>query len=483
LQEELAAEPIESPAEQNASPGRFTRFDLVAAAVVVLLTIAIGFTVALGDRAGVGVTTTLPQSLAHTTSKVQITFTEAMDTITVEQRFAIEPTVPGKFSWNGTQNTQLTFTPSSTLTGGQSYHVTIKAGALSVQGRRLVQDVQFMFSVGKPQVVYLAPAITDAPTPSNLWIADPAAPFTGKQATFSSKGILADYAVSPDGTRIAFAQSGSDGTADLYLLTVAGGDIQRITQCVAAICQAPAWSPDGSRLVYERLELNVNLAEKDRGVARAWIVNLSDLSTAPLLASSQLLGHEPRWSPDGTHIAVHDADMHAIAVYDLTTGAQKAIPSLVGETGAFDPTGTRLVYPDLFQTPAGFFNALSVADLVNNSTKPLTNTDTTPVNDRQAAWSPDGKTLAVTRQYLDERGSQGAQVYLVNPDTGDTQTLINDPNYNHGAIAWNPAGDELVMQRYPVFDPDPKPSIWVYDLPTKTIRQIALNGFVPQWIP
>jgi hypothetical protein len=55
-----------------------------------------------------------------------------MDAASVESRFAIEPPIPGKFSWNGAQ---LTFTPSTGLIADQSYKVTIRAGATSARGR------------------------------------------------------------------------------------------------------------------------------------------------------------------------------------------------------------------------------------------------------------------------------------------------------------------------------------------------------------
>jgi dipeptidyl aminopeptidase/acylaminoacyl peptidase len=105
------------------------------------------------------------------------------------------------------------------------------------------------------------------------------------------------------------------------------------------------------------------------------------------------------------------------------------------------------------------------------------------VSDHQAAWNPDGKSLAVTRRYLDKRLVCEPQVYLVDPTTTDAQPLIVDPMYTHGAIGWNPAGDQLVVQRYPCTEPDGQPGIWVYDLQTKDLRMVAKNGYIPQWLP
>jgi Tol biopolymer transport system component len=212
-------------------------------------------------------------------------------------------------------------------------------------------------------------------------------------------------------------------------------------------------------------------------------VNLNDLSTAPLLINSQLLGKQPRWSPDGKQIAVYDLNAHGTIIYSLVDGTSFIIPSQEDETGLFDPTGKRMVYPDLLQTQLGFSNTLSIADLTAQNVRSLAGKDQAPVDDRQAAWTPDGKHLAITRQYLDQRQTPGAQVYLIDPDTAEVQPLVEDPQYNHGAIAWDPAGQQLVMQRFPALSQSGQPSIWIFNVQTKALQQIATNGYLPQWLP
>jgi Tol biopolymer transport system component len=182
---------------------------------------------------------------------------------------------------------------------------------------------------------------------------------------------------------------------------------------------------------------------------------------------------------------VYDRNQHAIAIYDLTTGDSKLIPTVIEEPGLFDPTGQRLVYAILVEAPQEFYSSFALADLANpqGSVHALNEPDAPPVDDHQAAWNPDGKSLAVTRRYLDNRQVCGPQVYLVNPDTGDAQPLVVEGSYSHGAIGWNPAGDQLVMQRFPCMEQNAQPGIWVYDMQGKTLRQVAKNGYVPQWLP
>jgi Tol biopolymer transport system component len=461
---------------------RLDRLDLAVGAAIVGLALAISVTIAIGDRAGVGATILLPAGKVHTTTPVRIVFDEPMDTASVEVHFAIEPPTTGKFSWNGAQ---LTFTPSAALTADQTYEVTIRAGASSTRGRLVTNDVRWTFQVRRPRIVYLSPAVhergSDVP---NLWIVDSAPPYDARQLTFSQYEVI-DFSPSPDGTQIAYAQESQDGSADLYLLNVDSGETRRVTQCAKALCQSPDWSPDGSRLVFERIELNRDLPQLDRGMARAWVVNLKDLSASPLLADPHALGKMPRWSPDGTQIAVYDQNLHAIAVYDLAGGTPKSIPTFVEETGTFEPTGTRYVFANLVQGTQGYFNVFSIADLAHpqGGIRSLNGRDLSPVADHQSAWSRDGKRLAVTRRYLDKPNTCDPQIYLVNPDSGEGQPLVVEGRYLHGAVSWNPAGDQLAFQRYPCTEPEAQPDIWLFDIASNTSQRIGRNGYMPRWMP
>jgi Tol biopolymer transport system component len=460
---------------------RFDRLDLGVGLTMAVLLLAIALTILAGDRVGAGVAAVSPSGNAHTTGPIRVTFYEPMDAASVESRFAVDPPAAGTFSWS---STQLTFKPSAALAADQTYTVTLRAGAQSLQGRRMIEDVRWSFHVARPRIVYLAPAVrVGQAEPSNLWMADPTLPFAATQLTFSQSGLL-DFAPSPDGTRIAYTeQVGKDG-GNLYVLTLDSGVNQPITNCIDALCQSPAWSPDGTRIAYERTELNHDLPPNDQG-PHTWIVNLNDLSTSPLIKESQFLGKLPRWSPDGSQIAVYDRNQHAIAIYNLATGDSKLIPTVIEEPGLFDPTGKRLLYAILVEAPQEFYSGFALADLTNpqGGVRALSGQDAPPVDDHQAAWNPDGKSLAVTRRYLDNRQVCGPQVYLVNPDTGDAQPLVVEGSYTHGAIGWNPAGDQLVMQRFPCMEQDAQPGIWIYDMRSQTLRQVAKNGYVPQWLP
>ena len=100
-------------------------------------------------------------------------------------------------------------------------------------------------------------------------------------------------ALSPDGTRVAFA-SNRDGAWDLYILELESGEIIRVTNS-PEYESAPSWSPDNQWLACEIYQ------DENLGIA---IVSLVDNEQEPILVTEESASdHSPAWAPDGRHIA------------------------------------------------------------------------------------------------------------------------------------------------------------------------------------
>lgn len=460
---------------------RIERFDVAVITALVVLLSGIVATVAAGDRAGIGITDYAPRDLANTRTSLHITFNEPMDTASAEAALMIDPATPGKITWAGNQ---LIFTPNVAWLPENSYTITVKAGAQSQAGRSLLSDLRWSFGVDAPKVVYLAPASQENNRVPDLWLVPPGAPDQARQITHEPLGVV-NFAPSPDGSSIAYAANMRGGTTDLFLLIVATGETRRLTQCIEAICQAPDWNPDGVRIAYERIELNKNLPSVDAGAARTWIVNVRDLSTAPLFSESQLLGTLPHWSPDGSKIVMYDRNLGATVIFDVMTGERQQLDNYGGDTGEyrFDPSGTWLAYPRLIGIGQLFTTEMWMADFRDKSTHSLSGPDGTPVEDYTPAWNPaDGK-LAVSRRYLDGSGPTTRQVYIIDPNTDGAKPLFVEDGYHHTAIHWSPTGDQLVMMRRPADNSDVAPDIWVYDQRTDKLTELVKDAYLPQWIP
>jgi hypothetical protein len=84
---------------------------------------------------------------------IKITFSEKMNTITVEGAFVINPSVSGSFSWSE-QDSVCTFTPDSDLSPSTGYQVTIGTAAADLAGNLLAEEYVFGFNtLNRPPVL------------------------------------------------------------------------------------------------------------------------------------------------------------------------------------------------------------------------------------------------------------------------------------------------------------------------------------------
>jgi Tol biopolymer transport system component len=464
---------------------RVERFDLVSGGVIVILATLIGLVIIGGDRAGVAVSLidpTLGMPLMETTQPISIPysapitlrFSEPMDAASAS--IVLTPSVPGKAAWSGST---WTFTPATALVGGQTYTLQVQKGSTSAAAREVRSDHRWILAARTPAILFLYPAIHAKNNEStNLYRVQEAG--KPEQLTDSPFGIE-DYAPSPDGSQIAFTQNDQNGKTDLFLLDLASRSTRRLTNCVDASCRAPSWNPDGIRIVYERAD-----SKRIDADARAWIVNTRTLSNTPLFIEQRWLARSPRWSRDGRMIALYDRELSAIVLVDAVSGERSLIQTLEDDPGQFSFDAVHLAYAQLMTTPQGVIRQTEIADFgqAPRTVRPLAPPDGAIVDDSAAAWNPDGQHLAIMRRYLsDERATEKFQVYQVDATTGTSEPLVVDPAYAHGYLSWRADGAQLLMQRYPYQEPAAEPSIWFYDVRSKALTQVAINGFMPRWIP
>jgi len=99
---------------------------------------------------------------------------------------------------------------------------------------------------------------------------------------------------SPDGTEIAFVQSGGVKPY-IHIMEIDGTDVRFIEEGIA-----PSWSPDGRQIVFIKPETNSALGELsvisiDKKVIRS--------------VTKNVIASNPQWSPDGTKFLFYGIDL------------------------------------------------------------------------------------------------------------------------------------------------------------------------------
>lgn len=237
---------------------------------------------------------------------------------------------------------------------------------------------------------WAAPPLADSPAGAPL----AAAPLT------AFPGFESDAEISPDGTRVAFVRSASDGSeADLYILPSAGGEARRLTEGPAAEA-GPTWSPDGRRLAFQRyLDDGCSIFEISAQGGPERLLGSCGVNVTGDLA----------WSPSGEWLAFSDRETPespmGIFLLSTLTGERHKLVAPDGEhwgdhTPSFSPDGRQLAFVRSVSHGTQDVYRISLLD-PGASPLPVTR-DAASI--RGHAWLPDGSGLVVSSRRTGARG-------------------------------------------------------------------------------
>jgi Tol biopolymer transport system component/imidazolonepropionase-like amidohydrolase len=211
------------------------------------------------------------------------------------------------------------------------------------------------------------------------------------RGTQTARGIM-HPAISPDGSRVAFAALG-----DLWFASTTTGEVTAVTDD-SFVETHPAWSPDGTRLAFS--------SDRDRSMD-LWIRDLKTGVDRKLVARAM----SAAWSPDATRIAFLDPESQ-LQIVDVASGqAQQAHDGLMEPSRpSWLPGGRAVVMGALRPYSTRFREGTNQVLLVPIDLGPLQPASTGTANDTWfnplphksigmredfgPAWSPDGTQMA-----------------------------------------------------------------------------------------
>ena len=242
-----------------------------------------------------------------------------------------------------------------------------------------------------------------------------------------------DPAWSPDCSRLVYTEN-----ASLWTVSNDGTDARKLVDHEGDYLHSPVWSHDGTRIAYVRGRND----ENGHWSSHIWTVNVDGSHNNQRTEGDQI-DRWPTWSPDGSKIAferqigsgrdehghILDSDRHIVV---MTSFGNK--PKALNEGGrweqspAWSPDGSQLAYQ-----ANGF---LVVAD-------------TDGSNERRVhaavyfagglSWSPDGTRMAFTR-------GDGSQSSIVIADIdGPAEEVVFDEGLITVAPRWSPDGQRIAF--------------------------------------
>ncbi len=251
-------------------------------------------------------------------------------------------------------------------------------------------------------------------------------PVTGERTNLTNTPTVAESSPvwSPDGTKVVYERATAEGTGaalrvtyDLVVANADGSDPRAIRACGKEGCDAYdlAWSPDGARLAWT--------AEERVGGGFVLTLEAYDMQTAETteLCDSRTCGYPGQlaWAPDGTSIAFSEAGSGRLPGFVLQTGPIRVADVRTGEVKALTPD-----HPPCGPTSEGC------------------------VIDSAPVWSPDGSSIAFVRTTSGGQPGATTDVMVMDTDGSNERALsecASNDQCQQGPLAWSPDGSQIAF--------------------------------------
>ena len=410
-------------------------------------------------------------SLVNPWISISFEFSKAVDTNLVSQHWQTDPAIAGHWEW--LDDRHATWQADDPLPSGQTVNLIFLAGPISEDGSELDKQQTWTVTVRDPQIITIQ---TINNSGQELFVTELNENAATEQITFTN-GKIFNYAPAPDGERIIYSVENESGGMDLWLLNRDGSDNQKILDCASERCSTTSWSPVTLEVAYTRDNTSVD------GDERIWLLNIDSGETAPLFDNTQKTGYGPKWSPDGKWLTYWNERESGIQIVERETGEIHLLESYNGDTGCWSPDSEILYYANTILGETAFHNVILKADIENGTIETIMggNVDGSGLNYDNPECSTFNNLIAVCVQ--PNTNIPGKELSIIDMDTQDNISVINDLTRIPSFYSWTPSGEYLVFQLSEVKAAEEDIEIWIWDEENQRTQILLKGAKSPAWLP
>jgi hypothetical protein len=248
-------------------------------------------------------------------------------------------------------------------------------------------------------------------------------------------------AASGDGRHVAFQSYRDEGWNVFSMNADGSGQVDLTNTKEPVINFEPAWSPDGSKVVFMRQGLTPG--EQD-----IWVVNSNGTDPVDLTQSPGVNETSPEFSPDGTKIVYVSSGPDACCgahynndIWVMDANGSNQVPLTTTDqptqnvAPTWSPDGLEIAY-STNSTPSAADDGVHVMD-ANGTNQHRLLPEGSPVPTNVLAWSPDGAKIAY-------EGGNAEGLYTMSADGTESLPLVEgifEPYPSWAAALSTPAGE------------------------------------------